>query len=50
MPFRDVIGHRKLVALLSRSIERDTIPPSLIFAGPGGRRKTPRRASLRPDA
>src|SRR5262245_24857002 len=36
MPFRDVIGHRKLVALLSRSIERDTIPPSLIFAGPDG--------------
>jgi DNA polymerase-3 subunit delta' len=36
MPFRDVIGHRKLVALLSRSIERDSIPPSLIFAGPAG--------------
>ena len=36
MPFRDVLGHRKLVALLSRSIERDTIPPSLIFAGPAG--------------
>ena len=36
MPFRDVIGHRKLVALLSRSIERDTIPPSLIFTGPAG--------------
>jgi DNA polymerase-3 subunit delta' len=36
MPFRDVIGHRKLVALLSRSIERDSIPPSLIFAGPSG--------------
>jgi len=36
MPFRDVIGHRKLVGLLSRSIERDSIPPSLIFAGPAG--------------
>jgi DNA polymerase-3 subunit delta' len=36
MPFRDVIGHRKLVALLSRSIERDSIPQSLIFAGPLG--------------
>jgi DNA polymerase-3 subunit delta' len=36
MPFRDVIGHRKLVALLSHSIERDSIPPSLIFAGPAG--------------
>lgn len=36
MPFRDVIGHRKLVALLSRSIDRETLPPSLIFAGPSG--------------
>src|SRR6266481_3248829 len=36
MPFRDLIGHRMLVALLSRSIERDSIPPSLIFAGPAG--------------
>jgi DNA polymerase III subunit delta' len=36
MPFRDVIGHRKLVALLSRSIAHDSIPPSLIFAGPAG--------------
>jgi DNA polymerase III subunit delta' len=36
MPFRDVIGHRTLVSLLSRSIERDALPPSLIFAGPAG--------------
>jgi DNA polymerase-3 subunit delta' len=36
MPFRDVIGHRKLVTLLSRSIARDALPPSLIFAGPIG--------------
>src|SRR4051812_22486059 len=36
MPFRDVLGHRRLVELLSRSIERDSIPPSLIFAGPSG--------------
>src|SRR5258708_15909167 len=36
MPFRDVTGHRNLVALLSRSIERDSIPPSLILAGPAG--------------
>src|SRR6266550_2966406 len=36
MPFRDVIGHRKIVALLSRSIERGSVPPSLIFAGPAG--------------
>ena len=33
MPFRDVRGHRRLVELLSRSIHRGTLPPSLIFAG-----------------
>jgi DNA polymerase-3 subunit delta' len=35
--FRDVLtahGHRRLVALLARSIERESLPPSLIFAGP----------------
>jgi DNA polymerase-3 subunit delta' len=36
MPFRDVIGHRRLVDLLARSIARDALPPSLIFAGPAG--------------
>ena len=36
MPFRDVIGHRRLVALLARSVERASVPPSLIFAGPSG--------------
>jgi DNA polymerase III subunit delta' len=36
MPFRDVIGHRQLVRLLSRSVLRDTLPPSLLFAGPAG--------------
>src|SRR5229473_2260159 len=36
MPFREVIGHRKLVALLSRSVEHESLPPSLIFAGPAG--------------
>lgn len=36
MPFRDIIGHRKLVALLTRSVARQTLPPSLIFAGPSG--------------
>jgi DNA polymerase-3 subunit delta' len=37
MPFRDVIeerGHRRLIDLLARSIARETLPPSLIFAGP----------------
>jgi DNA polymerase-3 subunit delta' len=36
MPFRDIIGHRKLVALLSRSIARQSLPPSLILSGPAG--------------
>src|SRR5438309_989209 len=36
MPFRDVIGHRRLVGLLSRSVHRESLPPSLIFAGPAG--------------
>jgi len=36
MPFRDVIGHRRVVGLLTRSIRERSLPPSLIFAGPGG--------------
>jgi DNA polymerase-3 subunit delta' len=36
MPLRDVLGHRRIVALLGRSIARDSLPPSLIFAGPAG--------------
>ena len=36
MPFRDIIGHRRIVGLLSRSVEADTLPPSLLFAGPDG--------------
>lgn len=36
MPFRDVLGHRRLLTLLARSIDRGSLPPSLIFAGPAG--------------
>jgi DNA polymerase-3 subunit delta' len=36
MPFRDVTGHRALLALLSRAILRETLPQSLIFSGPDG--------------
>ena len=36
MPFRDVTGHRRVIELLSRSIARDALPPSLIFAGSPG--------------
>ena len=36
MSFRDVVGHRRLVDLLSRAVARDSLPPSLILAGPSG--------------
>jgi DNA polymerase III subunit delta' len=34
--FRTIIGHRRLVALLSRAVARGTVPPALLFAGPPG--------------
>jgi DNA polymerase III delta prime subunit len=33
MPFRDVDGHRRLIELLARSIQRDVLPPSLLLTG-----------------
>jgi DNA polymerase-3 subunit delta' len=36
MPFRDVVGHVRLVPLLSRAVSGATLPPSLLFAGPSG--------------
>jgi len=36
MPFRHLVGHRPVLALLRRAAARDTLPPSLIFAGPEG--------------
>ena len=30
------MGHRRLVGLLARSVHRESLPPSLIFAGPPG--------------
>jgi DNA polymerase-3 subunit delta' len=36
MPFQQVLGHRRLVALLARTIDRGTLPPSLMFTGPEG--------------
>ncbi|MEO8257218.1 MAG: DNA polymerase III subunit delta' [Acidobacteriota bacterium] len=36
MPYRDVVGHERVIELLARSIRRDALPPSLIFAGPAG--------------
>ena len=42
MPFREVIGHRRLLSLLSRAIARGSLPPALLLAGlPGiGKRRT----------
>ena len=31
-----IVGHRRLTMLLSQAIGRDTLPPTLMFAGPGG--------------
>jgi DNA polymerase-3 subunit delta' len=36
MPFADVVGHRRVLGLLARSIARDRLPPSLLFSGPAG--------------
>jgi DNA polymerase-3 subunit delta' len=36
VPFRSITGHRRLVALLSRALAHDTLPPSLLLAGPAG--------------
>jgi DNA polymerase-3 subunit delta' len=36
MPFKDLVGHRSIVGLLARAISRDSLPPSLILAGPAG--------------
>lgn len=44
MPFREVVGHRRLVTLLSRVIAQGTLPPSLLFAGHRGVGK--RRAAV----
>ena len=34
--FSTIIGHRRLVSLLSRAIARSTMPPALLLAGPAG--------------
>jgi DNA polymerase-3 subunit delta' len=36
MAFRDVVGHRRLLSLLSRAISRQSLTPSLILSGPEG--------------
>jgi DNA polymerase-3 subunit delta' len=34
--FASIVGHRRLTTLLSQAIERETLPPTLLFAGPAG--------------
>ena len=36
MPFRDISGHRRTLALLTGSVALRTLPPSLIFSGIAG--------------
>ena len=36
MPFGDVLGHRRLLTLLSGAISRESLTPSLILSGPDG--------------
>ena len=36
MPFRTILGHSRLLSLLSRVIARDSMPPAVLLAGPPG--------------
>ena len=36
MRLLDVRGHERVRAILSRALERDRLPPALLFAGPDG--------------
>jgi DNA polymerase-3 subunit delta' len=36
MTFREIVGHRRPIGLLARAIRSESLPPSLIFAGPDG--------------
>ena len=36
MTLREIIGHRRLTTLVARAIERETLPPTLLFAGQSG--------------
>lgn len=36
VPFADIVGHRHLTTLLSRAVERGSLPPTLMFVGPSG--------------
>src|SRR6478735_2782836 len=36
MTLREILGHRRLTTLLARAIERESLPPTLLLAGPSG--------------
>jgi len=36
MPFANIVGHRRMLSLFTRAIARETLPPSLLLAGPRG--------------
>src|SRR5262245_16978099 len=36
MTLSDIIGHKRLTTLIARAIERESLPPTLLFAGPAG--------------
>jgi DNA polymerase III subunit delta' len=36
MPFSSIVGHGRLLSLLSAAVARGTLPPSLLFSGPAG--------------
>ena len=36
MTLREIIGHRRLTMLIAKAIERESLPPTLLFAGPPG--------------
>jgi DNA polymerase-3 subunit delta' len=44
VPFRSIIGHKRLVGLLSRAVAGGSVPPALLLAGPAGTGK--RRTAL----
>jgi DNA polymerase-3 subunit delta' len=36
VPFKEIVGHARVVTLLSNAIARETLPPAMLFAGPAG--------------
>jgi len=36
MPFKDIVGHQRIISLISRSIAAERLPQSLILGGPAG--------------